>query len=259
MKAMISAAALGLVGLMLKNAQANSIALYDGTQTGQPPSQGWLYYRSLLTTSTTTLAAGNVGPVTLNTGVTSGNSDSAGYSNYIPTSLTTANLANSSFPVLSPATGFDLQFTMKLDSESHSGSTDRAGFSVILIGNDLNGVELGFWNGQIWAQSGPSFTHTVEQETTLDPASGFHQYDLHIQGSNYTLYADGSSILTGPTRNYSSSGLLAYELPNYLFLGDDTNAAQSVSEIESVSVVVPEPAMMCMVLPALALLRRRRS
>jgi hypothetical protein len=229
-----------------------SISLYDGTQPGLPQTQGWLAYQSIPTTTPT--LASTVGPTTLNTSAS--NAIYAGFSNYASNGIS-ESLVNSAFPTLSPTTGFDLTFNTKLDSESHTGNSNRAGFSVILLGNDLNGVELGFWNGLIFAQSS-TFTQTVEETSSFDPAAQFHQYDLHIQGSTYTLTANGTQILTGPTRNYSGSGLLPYETPNFVFLGDDTTSAQAVTEIEAVSVSVPEPASLSALIIIPMLLRRRR-
>jgi hypothetical protein len=235
--------------------------LYDGTKAGLPSTQGWLNYQSGLHTATESLTGGSIGPVNLSTGATVGNLEAAGFSNYVSTT-TSRSLYNASFPTLSPSTGFDLLFNLKVDSESHTGNYNRAGFSVTLIGSDLKGIELGFWQGQIWAQD-PLFVHDVESESTVDPESGFHQYDLHIQGSTYSLSADGSQILTGPTRDYTGYPLtppasFAYDTPNFIFMGDNTTDAQTVTEVQSVSVVVPEPASMCMVMPAIALLCRRR-
>ena len=63
---------------------------------------------------------------------------------------------------LNAAQGYTLNFTTQVVSEIHNaddrngdGKSDRAGFSVIVIGNDpTKSIELGFFNNQIFAQEG---------------------------------------------------------------------------------------------------------
>jgi len=259
-------AVVGLTLLASQRAIAQTTVLYDGTKSTLPTPQGWLNFTSQPAGATQTLAAGSVGPTTLDT--TSSVALEAGYSNCVaPMALGATSLAyyNTSFPTLAPTTGFDLTFNMKLDSESHPGSTNRSGFSVILLGSDDNGVELGFWQGSVWAQS-TTFTRTSEISTSFDPTTGFYQYDLHIQGSTYSLSANGTQILTGSTRSYSSTANstlpypleLPYDTPNFVFLGDDTQAAQAVAEIQSVAISVPEPTCGILMIGMAGLLLGRR-
>ncbi len=131
---------------------------------------------------------------------------------------------NAPFPTLDRAAGFDLSFDVTVDAESHA-SADRAGFSLILLGSDKRGVELGLWAGQVWAQSNaPQFTHAAGS-TGFDPTDGFHAYGLAVAGGTFTPSADGTTILTGTTRDYSAAGMLPYTPGDYQFLGDDTAAA----------------------------------
>jgi hypothetical protein len=220
--------------------------LYDGSLGTTPQSQGWLSFASVPSGATTTTTSTQT---TLDT--TSNSSIHAGYSNY----TLLGSLVNSSFPTLNPTTGFTVNLNVQINSESHS-SNDRAGFSLIAIGSDDNGIELGFWTGDIWAQSS-TFTHS--EDASFNTTSAAHQYALTIQGGNYTLYADGSQILTGATRNYSAAGA-PYTLSNYLFIGDDTTSASGAESISSFSVSVPEPSMAGIGLCAagLALLARPR-
>ena len=61
-------------------------------------------------------------------------------------------------PGLDRAKGFALLFSAQLDAETHK-NTNRAGFSVILLADDKQGIELGFWTDTIFAQSdAPLFT-----------------------------------------------------------------------------------------------------
>jgi hypothetical protein len=57
--------------------------------------------------------------------------------------------------------GYQVRFTAQVVAESHV-SNDRAGFSLLVTGSDKRGIELGFWENEVWAQAGGSsqpFTH----------------------------------------------------------------------------------------------------
>jgi hypothetical protein len=220
--------------------------LYDGTLGTTPQSQGWLSYASIPSGAVTTLITNGI---TLDT--TSSSSIHAGYSNYTLTS----SLVNSSFPTLDPTVGFTVDFDVQLNSESHS-SNDRAGFSVIALGSDDTGIELGFWTGDIWAQSS-TFTHA--EDASFDTSSAPVQYALTIQGGNYTLFANGNDILSGSTRNYSADGA-PYTLSNYLYIGDDTTSANASENIYNLSVAVPEPSVagIGLCIAGIGLMGRRR-
>lgn len=135
-------------------------------------------------------------------------------------------------------TGYTLSFDLRINSETHTGA-DRAGFSVIALSSDLQGIELGFWSTEVWAQN-VGFTHG-EGTTAFNPAAGVISYDLTIQGSGYTLKAGDTQILTGSLRNYSGGGF-PYTTPNFVFLGDNTFSAAADSDLGAVAfTVVPEP------------------
>ncbi len=222
---------LTLFVLLRSSAQADFIVLYNGT--GLPSSQSWLSYASngLLNggTSTQTQVASGVrlqtdGPV------------SAGYGSYTPF----AQLQNAAFPVLNRANGFELSFSLAIAAESHT-SNDRAGFSVILLGSDSQGIEVGFWDSQVWAQNvgftrGESFN--IATTTPRD-------YRLRIESDTYRLFAGSDQLLTGAVRNYSAFGP-PYSLPNMLFLGDNTSSGMADVTLGAITLqsnlaAVPEP------------------
>ncbi len=226
-----------IIGLPQSHANNSALfTLYDGSLGSTPDKQGFYYQPMSLTTllATQTLT---IGGTILNT--TGNVLDYAGY------------LSNPAMmPLLHRATGYTVSFTVQLNSESHVGSDkngdgkdDRAGFSLIVLSSDHQGIELGFWTNSIWAQqdglqeppNGNLFTHAEESvfNTTL-----LTSYDLTILADSYTLSSGGKSILSGLLRNYTAfNGLLnPYSTPNFLFLGDDTPSAKAKIKLTAVTI-----------------------
>ncbi len=268
----------------------NPLTLYDGTTnllmtaTGSAPGGPWFDYRDTSAFGgTATLSAGG-GGTTLTTDIPI----SAGYSNYSftqqNTSLTNVTFIPSPinpgrFPALDRNAGYVLSFTSQIISETRSpsanknndGKDDRAGFSVIVIGNDLRGIELGFWENRIWAQEDSTSQSNPALEPDSDPASNFRtlftqaefveintttltSYDLAILGNSYTLFSNGTPLLSGRLRDYTAfvpSTLSIfpfqvtlpdpYALPNFIFLGDNTPAAAASVRINAVSLATSAP------------------
>ena len=161
---------------------------------------------------------------------------------------------------LNRSTGFELGFTMQVNSETHA-STNRSGVSVIALTSDLLGIELGFWEDEIWAQSGPGFT---KAESGAFSTKSLTNYNLRVMGSTYALYANGgaSPIVTGALRDYSSAGLV-YVLPNFMFFGDDTTSARGAFSTQRITLgaAAPEPTALWLLglgLATLAVRARRR-
>lgn len=228
------------------------IVLYDDSTSQLPGDQVWLAYASngILTGGTATQTTVPGVGVTLATD----NAVSAGYSNRTPFGL----LKNAAFPVLDRSQGFALGFELQVNGENHS-STDRAGFSVILLSSDLRGIELGFWEDRIWAQSdSPLFTQA--EFISFDTTASEVAYQLAIQGNSYSLSGNSSTLLTGGLRDYSSFGF-PYSLPNFLFLGDNTSSANANVTLGNISLsAVPEPAswvFLGMVAAAFCVVRKR--
>jgi PEP-CTERM motif len=162
---------------------------------------------------------------------------------------------------LSRTAGFALGFSLKVESETHTGANgpNRAGVSVIAITSDLLGIELGFWSDRVWAQSGPTFTKA--EEGLFDTTVALANYNLQILGTSYQLWANGALIVSGPLRNYSSSGFLIYNTPNSMFFGDNTTSAQGSfrTSLVTLGAAAPEPATLgLLALGGLVLVRRRR-
>ena len=219
-----------------------AVELYSGPLGTAPEDQGWLVYGGVGGTVVRNTADGRT---TFDT--TSTNTIQAGYSNYFgPAPL------NPNFPVLDRSPGFVVSLTMRLLDEAHANN-NRSGVSLIALSSDLLGVEVAFWQNEIWVQSGADFVHAegVSFDTTA-----LTNYDLEIHGSAYALRANGSPILSGNLRNYSAFGP-PYNLPHFMFLGDDTSSARGSFDFSRLA-VVPEPANVVLAVTCGAMLLRQR-
>lgn len=140
--------------------------------------------------------------------------------------------------VLDRRSGYTLQFTIQLGQEEHL-SKHRAGFSVIILSDDLLGLELGFWENEIWVQEGGAagnlFKHA--EGVVFDTTAGQTSYELSILNDTYTLAAGGAVILSGPLRDYTAfEGFPdVYETPGFLFLGDNSRRAAAKTAISYVA------------------------
>lgn len=196
--------------------------LYNGALNTTPDAQGWLYLTNPSPTQATQSAGGGV--TTLDT--TARNLDMAGYfSNALPNVGT-----------LNRALGFTIGFRVRVLQESHANN-DRAGFSLIALASDSQGIELGFWTNEIWAQNA-GFTHG--EGVGFNTTAALTDYALTVLGNGYSLTANGVPILNGVLRNYSAFGP-PYNFTNFLFAGDNTTSASARVEIARIT-LVPEPA-----------------
>ncbi|MGH7175795.1 MAG: choice-of-anchor Y domain-containing protein [Tepidisphaeraceae bacterium] len=227
--------------VLLTCATARAVNLYQGSLGTAPEAQGWLAFGTDGSSATRVTAGGKT---TLDT--TPSQAEKCGYANY--------NLifpVNAGFPALDRNAGYIVSLEMKLLSESHA-STDRSGVSLIALSSDLLGIEIAFWNNEVWVQSGSDFHHAEGAPFTTTNAT---TYDLLVHGTTYQLFANGSELLNGNLRNYSAFGL-PYTLPNFVFLGDDTTSASGSFEFSRLS-AVPEPVTVSLGALALLVLRRR--
>ena len=160
MRNKIVALTVGLTMLLTANrSMAGVITLYDGALGGTPDQNNpqWLQFNS---PNGGTQSTGG-GATTLNS--SADNFIYAGYSNY--------NLSfqpvNGSFPTLDRNVGYDLSFTVKINSQVNDGPNGpfRAGFSIIALSSDNQGIEIGFRNSDIFSQNNSAFNSIGEQFT----------------------------------------------------------------------------------------------
>jgi len=256
--------------LAARAATGTTITLYDasaggGTQT--PDQQGFLYLVSDLVNPldiNTTMSAGG-GLTDLNTTF-----DRAEYAGFLTHNPFDGTKVHPSAPVLDRTTGFTVTFDLQMVSEGHDLRDDnsdlkydRAGFSVIAISSDKQGIELAFFHddatqNEIWVYEDDTpnaadlFTQAEGVNRTAAQTGTLTTYDLTILGSNYELSAGGTSILTGSLRDYTNwdgpnfppfGELDPYEKANMLAFGDDTSSADSHTKLGNISVtLIPEPA-----------------
>jgi hypothetical protein len=204
------------LGFLLFARGALAAFLYDAALGTLPEAQGWGF-------AIPPGCSQSVGGGVLNLDTTSDSALRAGYFRFDQ--------------VLDSAAGVRLSFSAQLLTEVHA-SDDRAGFSVILLDSASRGIELGFWTDRIWAQRGPTFEQAERYAISTD---SLIDYSLELQRGSYTLSAGGTPILTGPLRDYSSSGF-PYDVKNFIFFGDDTTSARASVDLTAISIsAVPEP------------------
>ncbi len=149
------------------------------------------------------------------------------------------------FPILDRAAGFQVDFTVQVENESHANN-NRAGFSMIILSADVRGIELAFWKNEIRAQDDDTtgMLFKLGEGTTFTTTTGPINYRLSILNNTYTLTANSVTILSGPLRDYRNFKGFPdpYETPNFLFLGDDTTSAQARIRLAYVSVTGREGA-----------------
>ncbi|MBT9313446.1 choice-of-anchor Y domain-containing protein, partial [Leptothoe kymatousa] len=214
---------------------------YDGALGTLPDAQGWTYVGPGVTPT--------VGGGVTNVDTTANASLLAGFSR--------------SDQTLDASAGFTISFTARVNAESHAGSDkdgdgvdDRAGFSVLIVSNDPSkAIELDFWSDRIWAQSDGATQDDPSVEPDDASATGFEtlftqaegatfdttslaNYDLTIQGDSYTLYANGTAILSGKLKDYQAfnGAIDPYDDPNLIAFSDNTASAQANIDLASVAV-----------------------
>ena len=107
-------------------------------------------------------------------------------------------------PTLSRAAGFQLTFDLRVISEDHDSDNDRAGFSLILLSEDLYGVEMAFGENEIWVQEGNGanlFTHA--EGVLYNTTTALTSYDLTVISNTYLLAANDVPLLSGSLRQYT--------------------------------------------------------
>jgi hypothetical protein len=206
------------IGLSANPAQAITYQLFKQSANQLPAQQRWL---AQVAGASQTLQSG---AVVLNT---SGSSSlQSGYARLAPL----GNLPMS----LDRTRGYTFSIDLKLLAESHQ-STHRAGFSTIVVGSDLQGIELGFWLDRVWAQNYANNLFTQAEGSSINTKNSVH-YDVVVQANRYCVFANRNytkPLLKGPLRNYSGFGS-PYNIRNFAFIGDNTKSASATVAIGNI-------------------------
>jgi len=80
------------------------------------------------------------------------------------------------------------------------------------------------------------FTHAEDAPFTT--TTGLISYTLAIHGGTYALSANGAPILNGNLRDYTAFAGPPYNIPNFIFLGDDTSSAKAKIRLAAFAVTV---------------------
>lgn len=214
--------------------------LYNGLLASAPDQQGWLAYG----TTPPPFPSATQKSLFGYTNLSSPTAGAGGYSNYKALSR---SLVNTAFPVLNRTNAYSLSFRLRLNSESHD-SDHRAGFSITALSSDLEGIELGFWTNEIWAQRGGTgsnlFTRSLTDRAVISTTEWVN-YDLLVLNKKYYLSANDRVIFQGSLQNYTAFNAPGlpydpYEQPNFVFAGDNTRSAASNSDIARLAVNIAD-------------------
>jgi len=211
--------------------------LYRGDRRTPPQEQDWWYLTDPL--NSRVVQTTEAGSVVLDT--MARREDKGGYFTEDPVSG--ALFRHPRLPVLDRQVGFTVLFDVAIRAEAHVRE-DRAGFSLLVVCDDLSAIELGFWEGRVWAQRDdgrPLFQGSRGEGRAYQGTRSLARYALQIAGARYTLYANGSALLEGPLRDYAAFGRFPYTVPNFLFLGDNTTSARALLQLAYVAVTVHDP------------------
>ncbi|MDJ0745785.1 MAG: hypothetical protein QNJ32_20820 [Xenococcaceae cyanobacterium MO_167.B27] len=234
-----------------KSVDALTKTLYDGSGLPENDSPQWLTPGALLSSGFPTTLAGTAVAGGVQVDSNANSAEYSGYSNYNPL---TSSFVNSSFPTLDQNSGYSIFFNVALDTAndfSDTNNNNRAAFSITAIGAGNEGIEIGFDGDQIFAQNS-NFTQAETQSFTTSNST---DYQLAVSGNTYQLLADTgsgfSSVINGSLRTYNFDPTASnppldniplvgsfnpYEIPNFLFFGDNTGEAYGTFTLGEISV-----------------------
>ncbi len=235
--------------------------LFDAAPGSGPANQGWIYPAALmnLIPGVTIDAIQTVGPAYTTLDTTPDRNDQIGYFSRLPVGLPNVLPPHPGVGTLDDTTGFRLLFELRIDAEGHNarddnndGLMDRAGMSVLVVTNSLDAIEIGFFEGRVWAYedgvADPGDEFTQAEGFDIDTTGAIRRYELVIHDGAYSLSASGVPLISGLLRDYTgwtpppSLPVDPYESANLIFIGDDTGSADSRFEIAFIDLAQRCPA-----------------
>ena len=205
------------------HSSSRQYVLYDAWLGTSPEQQGWVYLTNQFQQSTAVRFTEN-GSHILDT--TANQRELAGY------------FGNIQQPILLERNqGFSIQLNLQVIEEYHA-SNYRAGFSVIILSNDALGLELAFWENEIWVYD-EQFQRA--ERFSINTTKQLRLYSIEFLEDEYTIYIDNQIALQGPVRDYSDNPLppnypAIYSVPNFIFFGNNTSRASSKTLISQIVV-----------------------
>lgn len=239
---------LATAALSFGSSVAQAGVLYDPGLGTLPASQGWKYVPN--PNNGPVVQALTPTAVVLDT--QADRLDRAGYFSRLPTVPPFVFPQHPGIPVLDRSVGFTLTFDAVVVSEGHNarddngdGMDDRAGFSVIVVCEDLRAIEVAMFEDRVWVQeddAGGSIEMFTQAEGVAFDTTAGARFSVTIVGNTYTVRAGSIVILSGSLRSYvSATGTagLVYKTAGMVFLGDDTGSADALVGLATVRIDVP--------------------
>lgn len=195
---------------------AEPVILYDGDLRSLPEDQGWIYRLEppIRNQSRQVLVEG---AINLNT--SRNLADRAGYFVRFPQMEPHPQAPE----MLDHRQGYRIGFTLRLYSERRA-APNQAGFSLIVLSQDLLGIELGFGAGEVFARSAAFGRAEENRALPFRIDKQYADFALDMRESEYRLSVNEQEILAGSLRNYSDAGE-PHTVPNLLFFGDNAESA----------------------------------
>lgn len=225
------------------------VVLFDGALGTAPSDQGWPFFADPVgghTVTETAMSGFTVFDSTVPI------SDRGGYFSRDPV---LGIFTHPNMPMTDRSVGYTVRFDLRVVDENHvpasaggddngDGWEDRAGFSLITISQDLEGLELSFWEDRIWVQEDDSPSagdlFTQAEGVGFDATAALLAYELRVLGDRYQLVPGGgvAPLLGGELRNYTnfSGSIDPYDDPSFLFLGDNTTRGESEFELAYIAI-----------------------
>ena len=143
--------------------------------------------------------------------------------------------------ILDQNLGYTLDFSLTIE-EIYVDDSDSSGLSLILIGDNGYGIEIGWTDSEILSRSSNLTVSDRSQFETID--SG--EYSIEVFNDQYTFSVNDKELLSGDLEKYDFSPALAqpilpfnpYNAKNFIFLGDNSDTGVSKFTIEDISLYV---------------------
>ncbi len=204
-----------VIFLFTSQSFASEVILYDASLDTQLPNEQTSYF-ALFGSGTQSY-------------MTDGSDEFTRY-NTLPDTSTIFGYNTTQF-LLDRSLGYTFSFTMRVVSETNVND-NRSCFNIVLYSTDEWGIMFYFQPDEIMTSQADFGGYPKAESTTYNTTS-FVDYDIVVLGDIYTLYANGSQILTGDLKNYVADLVSKGYSTAYprLRIGDATSGASGIADI----------------------------